>query len=74
MEQERRASDRLILEMQQDLKALLRNQAEIKSQVQMTNGRVGKLEMWRSFVLGSVAVIGMLIVPMFMAWFGTLLK
>lgn len=31
---------------------------EIKAQVVITNGRVTKLEMWRSYLLGGAAAIG----------------
>lgn len=34
---------------------------EIKNQTKMTNGRVNKLENWRNFIVGAIAVITFLI-------------
>lgn len=59
-----------MLEMKRDIKTLIGNQLEIKEQVKKTNGRVARLEIWRSFVLGGLSVIAMLLIPMFLAWFG----
>jgi len=39
------------------------NLKEIKLQVTVTNGRLKKLENWRSFVVGGLSVITLLIVP-----------
>lgn len=37
---------------------------DIKIQVTKTNGRVGNLEIWRGTIIGAVAVITVLIVPL----------
>lgn len=39
---------------------------EIKTQVITTNGRVGKLEKWKSFLLGAWAVITLLVPFLYM--------
>lgn len=36
---------------------------EIKTQVKATNGKVRSLEIWRSFILGGLAILGILVVP-----------
>ena len=51
---------------QDDLKVACK---AILEQVTRTNGRVGKLENWRGFITGGVAVIGVLLVPLFFKLF-----
>ena len=36
---------------------------EIKNQTIKTNGRVGKLENWRAYILGAMAVVIVVIIP-----------
>lgn len=40
---------------------------EIHEQVKKTNGRVSSLENWRWFISGGIAVMGVMIVPIFLA-------
>lgn len=35
----------------------------ILSEARKTNGRIGKLEQWRSFITGGLAVLSVLVVP-----------
>lgn len=35
----------------------------IKAQVIKTNGRVGTLEVWRGFISGGLAIVGLLLIP-----------
>ena len=39
--------------------------SEIKTQVKTTNGRVKKLELWKAFILGAIAVITSVGIPLF---------
>lgn len=39
------------------------NLEEIKNQVIKTNGRVGNLETWRSYMTGAIAVIALMLAP-----------
>ena len=39
---------------------------EVKAQTSKTNGRVGKLEVWRGVITGAVLVISAVIVPIFL--------
>lgn len=41
-----------------DIKAIL-------VQTQKTNGRVGKLENWKSFMQGGMAILALMVVPIF---------
>jgi anti-sigma-K factor RskA len=41
----------------------LRVQAQILEQTQKTNGRVSRLENWRSYILGALAALATLILP-----------
>lgn len=41
-------------------------QAEILAQTKKTNGRVGNLEVWRGFITGGLAIIGVLLIPLFL--------
>ena len=43
--------------------------AEIKEQVKKTNGRVNKLEVWRGFITGGLAIIGLIIIPIIFKMF-----
>ncbi len=61
--EERRKDFMEIHEIKTDVKILLANQAEIKKQVERTNGRVSALEVWKAFLAGGLAVILVLIVP-----------
>ncbi len=36
---------------------------ETKKQAQTTNGRVGKLENWRSFITGGLTILTLMVVP-----------
>ena len=39
---------------------------KVHKQVILTNGRVGKLENWRSYMLGAMAILTLIVVPVFM--------
>jgi hypothetical protein len=39
---------------------------EIKEQTLRTNGRVGKLEIWRGIITGGLIVISAVVVPLFL--------
>jgi len=54
MEEELHNKD--IQHLGEKLEAVHEDVKEIKAQVIRVNGRVSKLEMWRSFILGGVAV------------------
>lgn len=43
-----------------DIKIVLN---EIKSKQDKTNGRVTKLERWQSFIMGAIAILGLLNIP-----------
>lgn len=53
-------SNKEIIHLFSDLKNDL---VEIKMRVGITNGRVSKLEKWQSFIMGGLAVITVLILP-----------
>jgi hypothetical protein len=53
---------------------IMDRQVAIKTQVETTNGRVSNLEDWKSFTLGGMSVIAAMLIPMFLAWFGSQLK
>jgi hypothetical protein len=61
--EERRRDHLDFHELRSDVKLLLVNQADIKKQVEKTNGRVAALEIWKAFLGGGMAVILVLIVP-----------
>jgi len=42
---------------------------EIKNQVQKTNGRVRTLEIWRGFITGGLAIIGIILIPIIIRMF-----
>lgn len=46
--------------------------ARIEEQVRKTNGRVGKLENWRAFITGGLAILTLLVVPILLNIFGKL--
>ena len=48
---------------------IARDVAEIKAQCKLTNGRVGRLEIWRGFITGGIAVIGALLIPLILKTF-----
>lgn len=66
--------DDLLMKLDSKVDTIMNRQIEIKAQVERTNGRVSSLENWKSFMLGGLAVIASLLVPMFMTWFGSQLK
>lgn len=49
------------------LKDIQQNVVEIKIQTQKTNGRVNSLENSRAYIAGAMAVVVMLLVPIFLA-------
>jgi hypothetical protein len=53
---------------------IMDRQVAIKAQVETTNGRVSKLEDWKSFMLGGMTVIASMLIPMFLAWFQSQLR
>lgn len=59
-------SNREIREMHRDIVSRL---DRIEAQTTKTNGRVNKLENWRAYMAGTIAVIVALGVPI-MGWFG----
>lgn len=61
--EERRRNMIDLSEVKSDIKILLQNQAEIKTQVKLTNGRVSRLEIWKAFIGGGLGVILVLIIP-----------
>jgi hypothetical protein len=65
----RRGTDSIIISIQHDIKTLLSEQYGIKKQVERTNGRVATLEIWKSFMLGGLAVISLMVVPIIILWF-----
>lgn len=69
MEERRRQSDELIAVINSKLDMIIERQADIKKQVEKTNGRVSSLENWKAFTIGGMAIITGLVLPMFMAWF-----
>lgn len=54
------------LDDHQILRELYRRVVRIEDQVTRTNGRVGRLEDWRSFTTGALAVVVMVVVPLFL--------
>lgn len=64
----------LLTKMQVKLDSLLENQNLIKVQVIKTNGRVSSLENWKAFILGGLAILTIILVPMFIVWFEAQLK
>lgn len=46
------------------IKDIKQDVADIKIQTTRTNGRVGSLETWRGVMIGGIAVITVLIVPL----------
>lgn len=38
--------------------------SEIKTQTMKTNGRVGRLENWRSFITGGLAIVTLIVLPL----------
>lgn len=56
------------------LETLIENQKLIKDQVIKTNGRVSSLENWKAFILGGLAILAIILVPMFIVWFEAQLK
>ena len=52
-------------EMANDIKTLLNRQAEIKVQVEKTNGRVNALERFQYMAQGVLAIIVIFILPIF---------
>lgn len=65
--EERRQIDSSMLELKSDIK-------EIKIMVSLTNGRVKALEIWRSFILGGLAVICVVILPILITLINTWLQ
>lgn len=47
---------------------------EILTQTKKTNGRVSKLERWQSYVLGSVATLILLVLPVLLVFLKGYLK
>jgi len=41
----------------------------VEAQVLRTNGRVGRLEVWRGIVIGGLIVISVIVVPLFLGLF-----
>lgn len=66
--------DDLLMKLDSKVDTIMTRQVEIKVQVEKTNGRVTKLEDWKSFTLGGMSVIASMLIPMFLAWFGAQLK
>lgn len=66
--------DDLLMKLDAKVDTIMGRQVEIKTQVEKTNGRVTKLEDWKSFMLGGMTVIASMLIPMFLAWFGSQLK
>lgn len=64
----------MLTKMQVKLDSLISNQALIKEQVIKTNGRVSSLENWKAFILGGLAILSIILVPMFIVWFEAQLK
>lgn len=56
------------------LETLIENQRLIKDQVIKTNGRVSSLENWKAFILGGLAILAIILVPMFIVWFEAQLR
>lgn len=57
-------TNREINEMFNDIRSSM---TRIENQTTKTNGRVGEMEKWRSFITGAVAVLVTLVVPI-LAW------
>jgi len=51
-----RELDRMFKEIQDTLQ-------RIETQTSRTNGRVTRLEMWRQYILGALAIISMVVIP-----------
>lgn len=66
--------DDLLMKLDSKVDTIMTRQVEIKAQVERTNGRVSNLENWKAFMLGGLAVITTLFVPMFLSWFNSNLK
>lgn len=47
------------------LSRIEKSSAEVETQVKTTNGRVTRLETWRSMAIGALAVITAVVVPLF---------
>lgn len=43
---------------------IMKELREIKEQTVKTNGRVGKLELWRGILTGGIIIIGTLVIPL----------
>jgi len=41
----------------------------VESQVNKTNGRVSKLEIWRGFITGGLAILAILVIPLILNYF-----
>jgi len=66
--------DDLLIKLDSKVDTIMGRQVEIKTQVERTNGRVTKLEEWKSMSLGALSVIAAILIPMFMSWFGEMIK
>ena len=44
-------------------KLIQNNLEEIKEQIKISNGRLKNLELWRSFMIGGISVLTLLVVP-----------
>ena len=55
------SSDQRELEMFKTLNKIQNDVREVKVQTQRTNGRVNKLELWRSMIVGALIIVGILL-------------
>ncbi len=56
-------------ELSFDMKGQNKELAEIKQQTITTNGRVSKLENWKYILIGGLAVVSAVIIPLFLQLF-----
>jgi len=66
----KRELDHHLTEIKDSLHDMSKNQSmaheQMITQLRITNGRVKSLELWRSYLLGGLTIISILVVPVFL--------
>ena len=53
----------LVIQLNETIKDIKASLVRIETQTSKTNGRVNKLENWRYFITGALALIGVVLIP-----------